>query len=83
MLLKDVIREAPRNFDAKLRLAEVYYITERTVDFLKVAHDLRDNHRNDMPDDDWQKVVRMGKVQCPDQPLFGALQTVESKPQAS
>jgi pilus assembly protein FimV len=82
-LLKYVIAEAPRNYRAKLRLAEVYYITDRPADFLRAAQDLRDHHRRDIADDDWQKIVRMGKIACPNEPLFGALAPVGRTSRAS
>lgn len=76
LLLKEVIHEDPRNVDAKLRLVDVYYVTKQADPFLRVTRDLRAHHRHDLADDDWQKVVRMGRILCPDQPLFGRLSNV-------
>jgi Tfp pilus assembly protein FimV len=76
LMLKEVLREAPRNVDAKLRLADVYYVTEQVEAFLRIAQDLRAHHRHEIADDDWQKVVRMGRVLRPDDSLFGRLNEV-------
>lgn len=76
LLLKEVLREAPRNVDAKLRLADVYYVTGQTDAFLRIAQDLRAHHRHEIADAEWQKVMRMGRVLRPDDSLFGRLNEV-------
>ncbi len=75
-LLREVISEAPRNTAARLRLAEVYYITERVKEFVTEVRELRDSHRENISDSDWQKLMRMGKVAAPEDPLFGGLASV-------
>jgi pilus assembly protein FimV len=75
-LLTEVIAEAPRNHAAKLRLAEVYYITERIEEFVTVAADIYQNHRVDIGDDDWQRVMRMGKIIAPNRPPFSGPQSI-------
>ena len=74
--LRQVIDKAPRNFTAKLRLAEVYYITEQADAFSDLAEDLMVKHRKDITDDDWQRLVRMGKMIAPDFPLFSGPKSV-------
>ncbi len=74
--LRQVIEKAPRNFTAKLRLAEVYYITEQADAFSDLAEELMVNHRKEITDDDWQRLVRMGKMIAPDFPLFSGPKSV-------
>lgn len=76
VLLREVIKSHPRNVQAKLRLAEVYYITEKLDGFTAVASDLKDHHRGDLSDDEWQRVVRMGKIIAPDLALFSGPKAV-------
>lgn len=75
-LLREVIQAHPRNVQAKLRLAEVYYITEKVDGFAAVAVDIKDNHRPDLTDEEWQRVVRMGKIIAPDLALFSGPKAV-------
>lgn len=75
-LLREVIQAHPRNVQAKLRLAEVYYITEKVDGFATVAVDIKDNHRPDLTDEEWQRVVRMGKIIAPDLALFSGPKAV-------
>jgi len=76
VLLREVIKDHPRNVQAKLRLAEVYYITEKLDGFAAVASDLKEHHRVDLSDDEWQRVVRMGKIVAPDLALFSGPKAV-------
>ena len=82
-LLRCVITETPRNYAAKLRLAEIYYMTERIDKFLDTTNDLYENHRPELADDDWQRVMRMGKVIAPDRPLFSGPQAIDQRSTAS
>ena len=75
-LLREVCKSHPRNVQAKLRLAEVYYITEQIEGFGEVATDIKDHHRADLTDDEWQRVVRMGKIIAPDLVLFSGPKAV-------
>jgi len=77
--LKAVIRRAPKNWQALLRLSEVYYITEKRPEFEAVASELHAEHRAEMPADDWAKLMRMGKVLVPTHPLFGGPALVEAR----
>lgn len=80
-LLLEVIAATPRNFGAKLRLAEVYYITERVEEFIAIAKDLHQTQRAELSDEEWQRVVRMGKIIAPDTALFSGPRAV-SRPAA-
>jgi hypothetical protein len=53
-LLREVVLDSPRNFTAKLRLAEVYYITEKISDFVSISQDIHEHHRPDISDEDWR-----------------------------
>ena len=81
-LLHQVIGESPRNFAAKLRLVEVYYITEQVGGFVDVARDLLDQHRGDISNDDWQRVMRMGKIIAPDAAPFSGVRGIHAAPKA-
>ena len=81
--LRKVIAAAPRNYTAKLRLVEVYYMTERIADFCSLADDLQDNHRADMADGEWRRVVRMGKIIAPDEVRFSGPRAVSSPPKSA
>ena len=82
-LLGDVIKQSPNNYSAKLRLAEVYYITERVDDFVELADDLHKNHRPELADEDWRRIMRMGKIIAPDRPPFSGPRSVSADNQAS
>ena len=69
-LLEQVIASAPNNFRAKMRLAEIYYLNERHDRFVELAKEIYQRHRADIGDDNWQRMMRMGKVIAPDQPPF-------------
>ena len=69
-MLRAVIEEKPRSVQAKLRLAEVFYITDQPDAFADLAEELMMGHRQDVSDDDWQRLVRMGKMMAPDFALF-------------
>jgi len=73
-LLLEVLERAPDNHRAKLRLAEVYYLDERHDQFVALADELHHEHRADLDDDEWQRVMRMGRIIAPDQPPFSGPQ---------
>ena len=75
-LLREVISASPRNHSAKLRLAEVFYITERIDDFVEISQDIHANHRAEISDEDWRRVMRMGKMIAPEQPPFSGPQSI-------
>ena len=82
-LLRDVITATPRNYSAKLRLIEVYYMTERIDEFCQLAGDLHRVHRADMADEEWRRVIRMGKIIAPDRPPFSGPRAIGAPTQAS
>ncbi|MBI4695761.1 MAG: hypothetical protein HY749_17285 [Gammaproteobacteria bacterium] len=82
-LLHQVIGESPRNVSAKLRLAEVYYITEQVSGFVDIARDLLDHHRADISNDDWQRVMRMGKIIAPDSAPFSGVRAILTAPRGN
>lgn len=76
-LLREVIATTPRNVSAKMRLAEVYYITERVADFSELAIELQRNYRADLSSDEWQRLRRMGKIVAPELAMFSGPRAVE------
>ena len=82
-LLTKVITSTPRNYSAKLRLVEVFYMTERIEEFCALAEDLHQNHRSDMADEEWRRVIRMGKIIAPDRVPFSGPRAVENPTQVS
>jgi Tfp pilus assembly protein FimV len=81
--LLEVISTAPRNYSAKLRLIEVYYMTERITEFCSLADDLQNNHRVDMVDEEWRRVIRMGKIIAPDEVRFSGPRAVENSSESA
>lgn len=75
--LRKLIEKDASNAAAKLRLAEVLYMTEQSEAFATLAQDMMVRHRKAMADDDWQRVIRMGKMIAPDFPLFSGPRQVE------
>lgn len=69
-MLEQVIAATPGNFRAKLRLAEIYYLNERHEEFVELAEEIYSRHRSDIGDENWQRVMRMGKMVAPDRPPF-------------
>ncbi|MGR9089110.1 MAG: type IV pilus assembly protein FimV [Gammaproteobacteria bacterium] len=83
MQLCAVIAANPKNFSAKLRLLEVYYMIERVQSFCDVAEDLQVNHRGDLSDDEWRRVIRMGKITAPDRMPFSGPRALDTLNEAS
>lgn len=77
--LKALISRAPGNWQALLRLSEIYYITENRLEFEQAAMELHSEHRAELPSDDWAKLMRMGRVLVPQNPLFGGPALVEAR----
>lgn len=78
-----VIAANPKNYSAKLRLLEVYYMLEEVDSFCDVADDLHANHRADLSDDEWRRVIRMGKVTAPDRMPFSGPRGLDIANEAS
>lgn len=66
VLLREVLDEEPGNVQAKLRLAELFYITEQAERFAELAADLKARDRASLTDEEWKRVVRMGKILAPE-----------------
>lgn len=66
VLLREVLDEEPGNVQAKLRLAELFYITEQAERFAELAADLKARDRANLTDEEWKRVVRMGKILAPE-----------------
>lgn len=78
-----VIAANPKNYSAKLRLLEVYYMIEEVDPFCDVADDLHVNHRADLSDDEWRRVIRMGKITAPDRMPFSGPRALDIPNEAS
>ncbi|MBI2801639.1 MAG: hypothetical protein HYX63_15435 [Gammaproteobacteria bacterium] len=70
-----VIASTPRNIAAKLRLSEVYYITEEVSKFCALVEDLV-SERGALSNEEWQRVSRMGKIIAPDLAIFSGPRVV-------
>jgi len=69
-MLEATIADTPNNYRAKLRLAEIYYLNERHEEFVDLADEIHRQHRSDIGDENWARLMRMGKVIAPDRPPF-------------
>ena len=77
-MLKQTISATPNNYRAKLRLAEIYYLNERHEEFVDLADEIHRKHRSDIGDENWARLMRMGKVIAPDRPPFSGPVAVEA-----
>ena len=77
-MLEATIADAPNNHRAKLRLAEIYYLNERHEEFVDLADEIHRQHRSDIGDENWSRLMRMGKVIAPDRPPFSGPVAVEA-----
>ncbi len=69
-MLNSVIEQSPHNARAKMRLAEIYFLNERVDEFVTLAGEISARHRDDIGDEGWQRVMRMGKLIAPERPPF-------------
>ena len=69
-MLEQIIAAGPHNHRAKLRLAEIYYLNERREEFVELIEDIHRRHRSDIDDDNWARLMRMGKIIAPGRPPF-------------
>jgi hypothetical protein len=76
-MLEQTIVATPNNHRAKLRLAEIYYLNERHEEFVDLAEEIHRQHRSDIGDENWARLMRMGKVIAPDRPPFSGPVAVE------
>ena len=82
-MLEQTISATPNNYRAKLRLAEIYYLNERHEEFVELADEIHRKHRSDIGDENWARLMRMGKVIAPDRPPFSGPVAVEAGRRAS
>lgn len=75
--LQAALREAPNNIQARLRLAELRYITEDSAGFVELVEQIQARHRSELTDEQWQKLTRMGKIVAPDAALFAGPRVVQ------
>ena len=73
-LVQKALAAAPNRRDLKLKLLEVFFVWGNKDAFLKAAQSLRQETGQD-GDDDWDKVVIMGRQICPDERLFSEATT--------
>jgi len=66
-----------------LVLAEKAPIEKDRDEFAAMAAEIHGRHRADIGDDDWQRIMRMGRVIAPDQPPFSGPQAIESAKRVS
>lgn len=74
--LQEVIASTTRNVGARMRLAEIYYITERVAEFTALVDELQGQYRAELADEDWRRLVRMGRVIAPGHPTFAGPRAV-------
>ena len=75
--LQAVLAETPNNVPARLRLAELRYITEDAAGFVALVEEIQAHHRSEVSDEQWQKLTRMGKIVAPEAALFGGPRVVQ------
>lgn len=76
VLLREAISANPRNVQSKLRLAELYYITEQVDGFAELAAEMKEQDRANLSDEEWKRVVRMGKILAPEMMPFSGPKVV-------
>ena len=75
-LVKMALQQSPGRDDLKLKLAEIYFVSGNTAQFLTVARDLRKSVGDG---GDWDRIVIMGRQLAPDDALFaGGMQPASS-----
>jgi len=78
-LLLDVIARTHGNHRAKLLLVEIYYLNERVEDFVRIIDEIHLLHRADIGDENWQRIMRMGKVLAPERAMFSGPTAIDSE----
>jgi pilus assembly protein FimV len=81
-MLEQVIAAGPNNHRAKLRLAEIYYLNERNEEFVLLSEEIHRRHRGEIGDENWARLMRMGKIIAPGRPPFSGPLAVEFERQA-
>ena len=77
-LLVQQISKQPNLMNLRLRLAELYYETRRTDDFLHQARQMRALIKEGVKSEEWRKVMSMGRMIADHDPLF-----VEASPDST
>jgi len=80
-LLLEAISNQPERVELKVKLMEVYFTAKNSDSFLRSAQALHDE-LGGTNTAVWEKVEEMGKVLCPDSPLFGGEVVEEEIPVA-
>ena len=78
-LLLDMIARTHGNHRAKLLLVEIYYLNERVEDFVRIIDEIHLLHRADIGDENWQRIMRMGKVLAPECAMFSGPTAIDSE----
>ena len=81
-LLVEQLKTQPRNLQARLKLLELYYETQRIGPFMRNAQELAGQVIDKARSVEWQKCASMGRMLAPeaallclvDQPMVGAAQ---------
>jgi tryptophan synthase beta chain len=69
-LLLQQLKQQPQMLDLRLKLAELYYETRRADEFLRHARQMRSQVKDPQKSDEWRKVLSMGRMMVPGDPLF-------------
>lgn len=78
VMLREALAASPDSVQLKMRLAELYYITEQAERFAELAADLKSRDRGHLTDEEWKRVVRMGKILAPELMPFSGPKLVGS-----
>lgn len=69
-LLIQQVSKQPELLDLRLRLVELYYETRKADLFLQQARQMQKHVRNPKQSEEWRKVLSMGRMLAPSDPLF-------------
>ena len=69
-LLIAEMRKQPAQLEVRLKLAELYSQTRRVDDFIQHARLTQSLIKEPKKSDEWRRIVSMGRVLKPDEPLF-------------
>ena len=79
-MLRKRIAASPHDYATKLQLLEIYYMTEQIEPFCELAAELGGQYRDDLSDDQWRRIVRMGKIIAPERVPFSGPRMVSNSP---
>ena len=69
-LLLEEMRKHPTQLEVRLKLAELYSQTRRAADFIQLARQTQSLIKDPNKSDEWRRILSMGRVLQPDEPLF-------------